>query len=72
MYHYTSEFTQFIEGFLNDQPVEREKRIKNRRRLWESDTASAELAQFRRAECAKQAYTYFPNVQEADESSLFD
>ncbi|MCV2503264.1 MAG: DUF3460 family protein [Neisseriaceae bacterium] len=64
MYHYTSDTTQFVQDFLENNPKEQEQRLKHRNKLWDVKLNPAELIQFELGAIPKKPYTYFPNVEE--------
>ena len=58
MYNYQSEFTQFMNDYLEKNPEVAEGRLTNRGLLWDVTLKDEEQNNFDAAELPKPAYTY--------------
>ena len=58
MYNYQSDFTKFMNEYLEQNPDVAAQRLTNRAKLWDVTLKSEEQADFEAAELPKPAYTY--------------
>lgn len=58
MYNYQSDFTQFMNEYLEKNPDVAASRLTNRGKLWDVKLKDEEQADFEAAELPKPAYTY--------------
>ncbi|MGF6148712.1 Protein of uncharacterised function (DUF3460) [Kingella potus] len=59
MYDYQSEATKFLNDYIEKHPEEAERRLQNRRLLWDVELKPEEQADFAAAAVAKKPYTYY-------------
>lgn len=60
-YNYVSEFTRFINGWLDEHPQERETRKSGRALWWDHPQDTAEQAALRASRVAQKPYPYQPD-----------
>ena len=58
MYNYQSEFTQFMNDYLEKNPEVAAGRLTNRAKLWDVTLKDEEQSNFEAADLPKPAYTY--------------
>lgn len=58
MYHYQSEFTQFMNDYLQKNPLEAERRVAHRAILWDVELKPEEQKAFQAASVRRGAYAY--------------
>lgn len=63
MYNYQSDFTQFMNEYLDKNPEVAAERLTNRGKLWDVNLKDEEQADFAAAELPKPAYTYQPSAE---------
>ncbi|AUZ04418.1 MULTISPECIES: DUF3460 family protein [Vitreoscilla] len=63
MYNYQSDFTKFMNEYLEQNPDVAAERLTNRAKLWDVTLKNEEQADFEAAELPKPAYTYQPSAE---------
>lgn len=58
MYHYQSDFTQFMNDYLQKNPQEAKQRLENRAILWDVQLSPKEQKEFQAASVQRGSYAY--------------